>query len=57
MVLGKLPVLERPTYLDKSRARAYCACGRCGRGLFGHFFSRLSFLLSFFLSGGRPDID
>ena len=23
--------------LDYSRARAYCACSRCGRGLFGHF--------------------
>ena len=26
MVLGKLPVSGRPTYLDKSRARADCAC-------------------------------
>ena len=35
MVLGKLPV---PGYnLDNSRARAYCACSRCGWGLFGHF--------------------
>ena len=41
MVLGKLPVPGRPAYLDKSRARAFCACGW---GLFGHFFSRLSFL-------------
>ena len=57
MVLGKLPVQGRSTYLDKSRARAYCACSRIGRGLFGHFFSRLSFLLSFSLSGRRPDID
>ena len=37
MVLGKLPVPERPTYLEKSRARAYCACSRSGWGLFGHF--------------------
>ena len=37
----------RPTNLDKSRARAYCACSRCGWGLFGHFP----------LSGKRPDID
>ena len=37
MVLGKLPVPGRPTYLDYSRARAYCACSRCGWGLFGHF--------------------
>ena len=39
MVLGKLSVPERPTNLDKSRARAYCVCNRCGWGLFGHFFS------------------
>ena len=26
-------------------------------GVFGHFFSRLSFLFSFSLSGRRPDID
>ena len=32
MVLGKLPVPGRPTYLDNSGARAYCACSRCGRG-------------------------
>ena len=32
MVLGKLSV-----YLVNSRARAYCACSRCGLGLFGHF--------------------
>ena len=38
-VLGKLPVPGRPTNLDYSRARAYCACSRCGWGLFGHFFS------------------
>ena len=29
-VLGKLSVPGRPTYLDNSRARAYCACSRCG---------------------------
>ena len=50
MVLGKLPVPGRPTNLDKSRARAYCACSRCDRGLFGHFASRLSFIYSFSLS-------
>ena len=49
MVLGKLPVPGRPTSLDDSRARAYCACSRCGWGLFGHFFSHLSFLFSFSL--------
>ena len=57
MVLGKLPVPGRPANLDKSRARAYCACSRCGRGLFGHFFfSRLSFLFSFSLSLGDGPI-
>ena len=30
MVLGKLPVPGRPTSLNKSRARAYCSCSRCG---------------------------
>ena len=28
---------------EYSRARAYCACSRCGWGLFGHFYSHLSF--------------
>ena len=37
MVLGKLPVPGRPTNLDLSRARAYCACSRCGWGLFAYF--------------------
>ena len=58
MVLGKLPVPGRPTNLDYSRARAYCACSPCGWGLFGHCF--LSPIISFFflpLSGRRPDID
>ena len=58
MVLGKLPVPGRPTNLDYNRARANCACGRCGWGLFGHFF--LSSITSLFflpLSERRPDID
>ena len=54
-VLRKLSVPGRPTYLDYSRAMTYFACSRCGWGLFGHFFSRLTFLPSF--SGRRPDID
>ena len=63
MVLGKLPEPGRPTNLDYSRARAYCACSGCGLALFGHFFSHLSFLFSFSLQTfslsleGRPDID
>ena len=46
MVLGKLPVTGRPTNLDYNRARAYCACSRCGWGLgdFGYVFSHFSFL-------------
>ena len=52
MVLGKLPVLGRPTNFDCSRAMAYCTCSGCGWGLFGHFFSRLSFLFSFSVSLG-----
>ena len=55
MVLGKLPVLGCPTNLVYSRTRAYYAGGRCGWGLFEHFFSLLSFLSSFYLSlGGGP---
>ena len=58
MVLNKLPVPGCPTNLGYSRARAYCACSRCGWGWFGHFF--LSSIVSLFflpLSGRRPDID
>ena len=56
MVLGKLPVAGHPTNLDKSRARAYCTCSRCGWRLFGHFFSGLSFLFSVFLYLGDDPI-
>ena len=48
MVLGKLPVQRRSTYLDHSRARSYCACSRCGWGCLDIFFTSLSIL---------PDID
>ena len=54
MVLGKLLVPGRRINLDNSRARAYCACSRCGWGLFGHFFSPLSFFVSFSLFGDGP---
>ena len=37
-------------------ARAYCTCSRCGWGLFGHFYSHLSFLSSFSLSLGDGPI-
>ena len=54
--LDKLPVPGRPTNLASSRARAYCTYSRCGWGLFGHFYSLLSFLLSFSLSLGDGPI-
>ena len=46
-MLGKLSVPGRPTNLDNSSAGACYACSRCGWGLFGHLFSRLSVLFSF----------
>ena len=51
-MLGKLSVPGRPTDLDYSRARAYCACSRCGWGSLDIFFSHLSLLFSFSLSLG-----
>ena len=45
MVLGKCSVPGRPTSLENSTARDYCACSRCGRGFFEHFFS-LAYLFS-----------
>ena len=56
MVLGKLPVPGRPTNLDKSRARAYCACSRSGLGVVWTFFPPLSFNSSFSLSLGDGPI-
>ena len=46
---------NQTTSLDNSRAKAYCACSRCGWGLFGHF-SLLYFLFSFSLSLGDGPI-
>ena len=53
-VLCKFSVPGRPTNLDNRRARAFCACSRCGWGLFGHFFSPLSFLFSSPSLGDEP---
>ena len=39
MVLGKLPVLGRPTNLNQSRAMAYCACSQGGWKGVWTFFS------------------
>ena len=47
MVLNKLPVPGCPTNWDNSRAGAYSACSRCGRGIFGHFFLSSIILTSF----------
>ena len=52
--LSKVP--GRPTNLDFSRARAYCAWSGCEWGLFRHFYSHLSFLLFFSLSLGYGPI-
>ena len=42
--------------MDYSRAWAYCSCSGCGWGLFGHFYSHLSFLFPSFLSLGDGPI-
>ena len=52
------PLPGRPTNLDYSRARAYCACRGCEWGLFEHYFlSSIVSLLFVPLSGRRPDVD
>ena len=57
-VLGKFSVPGRPTSLDDSRARAYCACSRYvpGWGCLDIFYPHLSFLFSFSLSLGDGPI-
>ena len=55
-VLAKLSVPGCPTSLDDSRARAYCACSRCGWGFSDVFFPHLSFLFSLSLSLGDGPI-
>ena len=58
MVLGKLPVPGRPTILMIVGHGPIALAVGAGGGLFGHFYSPLSFLSSFSLSlGDRPDID
>ena len=50
MALGKLPVPGRPTiWMTVGQGPIVLATG-CGWGMFGHFYSRLSFLSSFSLS-------
>ena len=54
VVLSKLSVPGRPTTLDNSRARAYCACNRWGGGLFGHFSLVCLFSFVSLSLGGGP---
>ena len=57
MALGKLPVPGRPTiWMIVGQGPIALAVG-AGGALFGHFYSPLSFLSSFSLSGRWPDID
>ena len=59
MVLGKLPVPGRPTVWFYSKARAYCACSRCGWG--GGCLDIFTLIYPFspvsHLFGRRRDID
>ena len=58
MVLRKLPVPGHPTILITVGQGPTALAVGAGRGLFGHFYSHLSFLSFFSLSfGRRPDID
>ena len=54
-MLCKLTVLGRPTSLDDSRVGPIALAVGAG-GVFGHFFSHLSFLFSFSLSLGDGPI-
>ena len=55
MVLGKLPVPGRPTiWIAVGQGPSALAVG--AGGLFGHFYSHLSFLSSFSLSLGDGPI-
>ena len=56
MALGKLPVPRRPTiWMIVGQGPIALAVG-AGGGLFGHFYSPLSFLFSFSLSLGDGPI-
>ena len=55
MVLGKLPMPGRPTiWITVGQGPTALAVG--AGGLFGHFYSHLSFLFSFSLSLGDGQI-
>ena len=55
-MLGKLLVQGRPTNLDCSRARAYCAGSRWGV-VWTFFLSSITFYFFLPLSRRRPDVD
>ena len=55
-VLGKLPVPGRPTILNTVGQGPTALAVGAGGGLFGHFYSHLSFLFSFSLSLGDGPI-
>ena len=57
MVLGKLPVPGRPTILITVGQGPTALAVGAGGGVFGHFYSHLSFLLFLPLFGRRSDID
>ena len=57
MGLGKLPVPGRPTILITVGQGPTALAVGAGGGLFGHFYSHLSFLLLLPLFGRWPDID
>ena len=57
MVLGQLPVPGRPTILITVGQGPVALAVGAGGGLFGHFYSNISFLLFLPLLGRRPDID
>ena len=48
IVLGKLSMPGHPTNWDNSRAKAYCACSKSGRGFLDIFL--LSVIFLFFLA-------
>ena len=57
MVLGKFPVPGGPTtWMIVGQGPIALAVGAGGGGLFGHFFSHLSFLSFFSLSSGDGPI-
>ena len=56
-MLGKLPVPGRPTNMDYSRARAYCAQWVRVGVVWTFLLSSVISLFFLSLSGRRPDID